>query len=76
MDYLTRFGGAMEILSFEPELTVDGGLVVLRAQETNRHRESGQEVELEVTQVYQVKDGRIIKFQEFVDTSTLAKLFK
>jgi limonene-1,2-epoxide hydrolase len=34
------------------------------------------EVELEVTQVYRVKDDRIVKFQEFVDTSTPAKFFK
>lgn len=75
MDYLMKFGGAMEILSFEPELTVDNDLVILRAKEHNRHRASGKEIHLEVTQIYKVKDGKIIHFQEFVDSSAIAGLF-
>jgi hypothetical protein len=76
MDYLERFGGAMEILSFEPELTVDNDLVILRAKEHNRHRASSTEIHLEVTQIYKVKDGKIIHFQEFADSSAIAALFK
>jgi haloalkane dehalogenase len=76
MDYLNKFVASMEILSFEPELTVDNDVVILRAKEHNRHRESGKEIHLEVTQIYKVKDGQIIHFQEFVDTSAMAGLFK
>jgi ketosteroid isomerase-like protein len=73
--YLQKFGEEMEILSFEPTLTVDGDLVILRAKELNRHKISGRELNLDVTQVYEVRNGQIIFFQEFVDTAAILALY-
>jgi len=74
-EYLMKFNQACEILSFVPDITPNGDTIILTAKEHNRFRHSGEELLLEVIQIYKIKNGQIIHFQEFIDTSAMAAMF-
>jgi haloalkane dehalogenase len=74
-EYLQAFGSTVEIVSFEPDMIWNDNDVIIRASEVNRGVASGREIELEVTQVFKVKNGWIMQFQEYSDTAKMASLF-
>ena len=75
-DYLQKFGSQVEIVSFEPDLIWNDNDVIIRASEVNKLHSGGPEIELEVTQVFKVKNGWITEFQEYSDTARMASLFE
>lgn len=75
-EYLMKFNTACEIVEFDPEFTLKGEKVIIQAKEHNRGRQSGKEIHLELTQVFEIRDGMIIKFNEYADTDKMASLFK
>ncbi len=71
-----KFNTACEIVEFDPEFTLKGEKVIIQAKEHNRARQSGKEIHLELTQVFEIRDGMIVKFNEYADTDKMASLFK
>jgi haloalkane dehalogenase len=75
-EYLQKFGSLVEIVEFNPDMIWDGENIIIRANEINRLHGGEQTIELDVTQVFKVKNGWIKEFQEYVDTDKMASLFK
>ena len=74
-DYLEKFGSLVEIVSFEPDMIWNDNDIIIRASEVNRLHRGGPEIELDVTQIFKVKNGWIMEFQEYTDTAKMASLF-
>ena len=74
-EFLKAFGSLVEIVSFEPELIWNDNDIIVRASEVNRLRSGGPEIELDVTQIFKVRNGWIVEFQEYTDTFKMAELF-
>jgi haloalkane dehalogenase len=75
-EYLQKFGSLVEIVEFEPELIWNDNDVIIQAHEINRLHGQERTIELEVTQVFKVKNGWILSFQEYADTALMASLFE
>ena len=50
--------------------------IIIRAREINRLHGSEKTIELEVTQIFKVRNGWIMEFQEYTDTAKMASLFE
>jgi haloalkane dehalogenase len=75
-EYLQKFGSLVEIVEFEPEMIWNDNDIIIRASEINRLHNTEMTIELDVTQVFKVKNGWITSFQEYTDTDKMASLFK
>ena len=75
-EYLAKFNDACEIVDFDPELLWDDDKIIVKAKEINKGRASGKEIKLNVTQIFKIRYGQIISFEEYVDTATMATLFE
>lgn len=75
-EYLQKFGSTIEIVDFEPEMIWNDNDIIIQAKETNRRHGGDKLIELEVTQVFKVKNGWITEFQEYSDTAKMASLFE
>jgi haloalkane dehalogenase len=75
-EYLQKFGSLVEIVEFEPEMIWNENDIIIRASEINRLHGTEMTIELDVTQVFKVKNGWITSFQEYTDTDKMASLFK
>ena len=75
-EYLQKFGSLVEIVEFEPEMIWNDNDIIIRASEINRLHGTEMTIELDVTQVFKVKNGWITSFQEYTDTDKMASLFK
>jgi haloalkane dehalogenase len=76
MQFLGMFNEECEIIEFEPDLIWDEDKIILRVEEINKSRKTGKQGTISVTQVYKIRYGQIIEFQEYADTSTMATLLK
>ena len=65
----------VEIVSFEPDMIWNDNDIIIRASEVNRLHQGGPEIKLEVTQIFKIKNGWIMEFQEYTDTAKMASLF-
>lgn len=75
-EYLMKFNEACEIVEFKPEMLWDDDKIIMTAKEINRGRASGKTITLDITQIFKVRFGQIVSFQEFADTSAMATLFE
>jgi len=75
-EYLSKFNDACEIVDFKPEMHWDDDKIIMVAKEVNHGRASGKEISLDVTQIFKVRFGQIVSFQEYADTATMATLFE
>ena len=50
--------------------------IIIRAREINRLHGGEKTIELEVTQIFKVRNGWIMEFQEYTDTAKMASLFE
>jgi ketosteroid isomerase-like protein len=67
--FLQTFGQAAEFEVFEPrEYLAKGDKVVVLGHERQRIKASGRVVETDWAMVFVVRDGRIMRFRNFVDT--------
>lgn len=71
--FFEKLGGAVEILKFEPvEFIEAGDKVVVLGHERGKGRASGKTYETEWAHVYHVKDGKVVRFHEFMDSAAIA----
>ena len=71
--FFQTFGQVAEFEVFEPqEYFAKGDKVVVLGHERQRVRSTGQVVETEWAMVFLVRDGRITKFHNYVDTHAVA----
>ena len=75
-EYLQKFGSLVEIVEFEPKMIWNDNDIIIRAREINRLHGGEQTIELEVTQIFKVRNGWIMEFQEYTDTAKMASLFE
>ena len=75
-DYLQKFGSTVEIVEFNPEMIWNDNDIIIQASEINRLHGGDKTIELDVTQVFKVKNGWIMAFQEYSDTAKMASLFE
>jgi haloalkane dehalogenase len=75
-EYLMKFNEACEIIDFKPEMCWDDDKIIMTAKEVNKGRASGKTITLNVSQVFKIRNGQIISFQEYADTATMATLFE
>jgi hypothetical protein len=74
-EFLQKFGSRVEIVEFEPDMIWNDNDIVIRAHEINRLHGGEQTIELDVTQVFKIRNGWIMSFQEYTDTAKMASLF-
>jgi len=75
-EFLQKFGSLVEIVEFEPDMIWNDNDIIIRAHEINRLHGGDKTIELDVTQVFKVKNGWIMEFQEYSDTAKMASLFE
>jgi ketosteroid isomerase-like protein len=74
--FFEGIGGAVEIKEFGPQEIIDAGdKIVALGREHSRVKATGRSYETDWVHVFHVKDGKIVRFQEFMDTGTMAKAF-
>jgi ketosteroid isomerase-like protein len=67
--------GALDWVSHDiVELLVEGDRAAVRSRATVRAKATGEEVETEMLDLIQVRDGKIISFHQFCDTARAAQL--
>ncbi len=74
---LQRLGEEMEFTLFSPdEFIASGDRVVVLGRQAGRTRSTGRHGELEWVDIFTVRDGRISRFDEFLDSYSLAQLWE
>ena len=61
---------------FQPEMMWDDDKIIIKAKEVNKGRASGKEINLSITQIFKIRYGQIVSFEEYTDTATMATLFE
>jgi ketosteroid isomerase-like protein len=75
-EYLMKFNDACEIVEFNPEMCWDDDKIIMTAKEVNKSRVTDKSITVDVTQIFKVRFGQIVSFQEYADTATMATLFE
>lgn len=58
--------------SVHPKAYYDaGGSVIVEARYTGKHKATGRSMDAQVCHIWDVKDGRVTRFQQYVDTARL-----
>jgi uncharacterized protein len=74
--FLEGLVGALDILEFGPSEVIDAGdKIVALGRERCKVKATGRTYETDWVHVFHLKDGKIVRFQEFMDTATMAKAF-
>ena len=75
--FFQRLGKEMEFTLFSPdEFIASGDRVVVLGRQAGRARSTGRHGELQWVHVYTVRDGKVSRFDEFLDSHTLAQLWE
>lgn len=70
-----RLGDDWEEFTVHPGSFHDAGdVVVVEARYTGEHKATGKSLDAQVCHVWTLKDGRIAKFQQYVDTAKLQEV--
>lgn len=69
-----RIGAEFEGFQIHPRrFLADGDTVVVEARYTaTRHRATGKPMDAQVAHVWDLRDGRVVRFQQYADTRALA----
>ena len=68
-----RLGEDWAEFSVMPEQMIDAeGSVIVLGHHHGRYKETGKELHAQFAHVWGVKDGRVVRFQEFTDTKQFA----
>jgi ketosteroid isomerase-like protein len=68
-----RIGADWEGFKVAPEEWLDAGnQVVVLGTYTGRHRETGSEVRAQFAHVWGIRNGRVVRFQQYTDTKQFA----
>lgn len=69
-----RIGGDFENFAVNPEEIIDGGdTVVMLGRYTGTFKATGKAINLQAVHVWRVKDGKVARFQQYVDTLQAAR---
>jgi len=69
---LVKLGEDWEEFHVTPNTVHDAGdVIVVEARYTGRHGGTGRPLDAQVCHIWTVKDGKITKFQQYVDTAKL-----
>ena len=72
-DFFQKLNGSVEIESFEPrEFMAEGHRVLVTGWSRGRVRSTGRMFDNRWVMAFIVRDGKIIKFEEYADTQALA----
>jgi uncharacterized protein len=75
-DFFRRLFEVEEVLEFMPMDFVDDGVTVVAiGHERCKVKKSEKEFSVPWAQIFTVKDGKIARFQEFIDTATMAEAY-
>ena len=70
-----RLGEDWEDFTVHPGSFHDAGdVVVVEARYTGEHKGTGKSLDAQVCHVWTLKDGKIVKFQQYVDTAKLQEV--
>ncbi|WP_341898025.1 nuclear transport factor 2 family protein [Ferrovibrio terrae] len=73
--FLDRVRAALEIVAVTPEATIaEGDWVVMLGRGLWRARASGREVQVNMTNAFRFRDGRIAEYRVYTDTAAFAAL--
>ena len=70
-----RIGADFENFSVNPEEIIDGGgdTVIMLGRYTGTFKATGKPINLQAVHVWRVKDGKVARFQQYVDTLQAAR---
>ncbi len=72
-DFFDRVGRTIRVKEMTPQSLVSAGATVYgRGVEHSVSLETGREYRVEWAHVYEVRDGLMIRFDEYIDTATVA----
>jgi len=70
--FFMRAGGEWERFAISPQQWHDGGdTVVVECRYTGVYKTTGKRLDAQVCHVWQVRDGKIQRFQQYIDTAHL-----
>lgn len=76
-DFFSRLAASMDVLRFEPKTVIaEGDRVVVLGQARWLVRSTGREVASDWTHVFQLREGKVCRFQNFSDTAQMAEAFR
>jgi hypothetical protein len=75
--FFAALAGGVDVESFEPRtfLCQDGTVVVL-GREAMRVKANGRRYATDWVHAWSVRDGRVVRFQEFTDSATIVEAFR
>ena len=81
VDGVGRFLGALmghvDMLEFAPEeFTAEGNLVTVTGRETIKAKSTGKTLSHRWIQLFEVRGGKIVRFEEWYDTAKVIELFR
>jgi ketosteroid isomerase-like protein len=69
-----RIGGDFENFAVKPEEIIESGdTVVMFGRYTGTFKATGKAINLQASHVWRVKDGKVTRFQQYVDTLAAAR---
>ena len=69
-EFFTVLNDTFEIQRFEPkEFIAQGDRVVVTGTDTSRVKATGKVIEGEWAHIFTLKDGKVVRFQEYLDTA-------
>ncbi len=72
--FFRRLDQAEEVLAFEPRLYLaEGNTVVVLGHYQARLRASGRTIDFDWAQVFTLRDGRVVRWEQFFDTAAVAE---
>jgi ketosteroid isomerase-like protein len=76
-NFFARVFAAEEIIQFAAEQFIDGGdAVVVVGREHCRARATGREFKVRWAHVFDCRDGKIVRWREFIDTAPMAAAYQ
>ena len=71
-EFFQTLSGLLETLRFEPkQFVAQGDMVIVIGDDTSRVRASGTTLEVRFAHVFTVRDGKVVAFEEYIDTAAL-----
>jgi len=72
-----RLGAEWDGFSVHPKSFHDAGnSVIVEARYTGRYKASGKDMDTQVCHVWDVKDGKVTRFQQYVDTAKIQDVMR
>lgn len=74
---LMKLGAEWDGFSVHPKSFHDaGGSVVVEGRYRGRYKSSAKDMDIQFCHVFDIRDGKVMKFQQYVDTAKLQQVMK